>query len=147
MTGLRASIRVEPGNDREFEASTPEAIGELVDVLTEPESDDARIEHDGRARDHALYAAVRGAFGYFRYLGPLSGAAEVDEAVVSIGLPKSAEAHGTNNAVYPATTGLELAHFTEALHEFARTAELPTCVQWVTESALRQGNPRPLRRE
>lgn len=148
MTGLRATIRLRPGTDREFDASTPEAIGELVDALAEPESDDARIEHTGRpSADHVLYACVRKGFVYLRYLGPISGAEDVDEAVVPIGEPKSPEARGTTNSTYPPTTGLGLAHFTEALHEFARTAELPTCVQWVTESALASSkNPRPLQR-
>ncbi len=155
MTGLHASIRIHPGTDRQFEASTPQAVGELVDILTQPESDDAYIEHASRPRemddgeefaDHVLYAAVRDQVAYLRYLGPVSGAATVEDAVVPIGDPDSPETSGTNNVVYPASTGLNLARFTEVLREFARTAELPTSVQWTTETDLANGNPAPLPR-
>ncbi len=153
---LQATIRVQSGTDRQFEASTPQDIGELVELLAEAESDDARIEHarsprerdDGEeVADHVLYATVRSnGFAYMRYIGPISGAGDVRDAVVPLGHPKSPEARGTNNSHYPATTGVELALFTEALHEFVATAELPTCVQWTTETQLEASDPAPLTR-
>lgn len=150
---LRATIREESGDDRSYEAATPQDIGELVEALAESGVDDADIEHADRAErpeggpDHVLHAAVRSnGYGYLRYRGPISGAEQVQEPVVPVGHPKSSETTGTKNARYPATTGLELALFTEALHEFDATGELPTCLAWTTEARIEANAPKPIER-
>lgn len=153
MTGLYADIHSQSGSDRRFDAATPQAIGELVDLLADPDSDDARIEHTGRSgaggaggSDHVLYVAVRDGLAYLRYEGPVSGAPNVLDPVVPVGSLESGGTRSKRGVRYPASTGLELAHFTEALHEFARTSELPTCVQWVREADLDSGKPAPVAR-
>lgn len=147
---LRTTIHDESGTEREHEATTPQDIGELVETLAEAGATEARIEHADRPAseggpDHALHAAVRSTYGYLRYSGPISGAEHVQEPVVAIGHPKSPGAEGTEHS-YPATTGLELALLTEALHEFDTTAELPTCLAWTTEAQIADNDPRPLQR-
>ena len=148
---LRTTIRDESGNEREHEASTPQDIGELVETLVESGAAEARIEHADRPEsggggpDHQLHAAVRSSYGYLRYSGPISGADHVQDPVVPIGHPKSPGASGVEHS-YPATTGLELALLTEALHEFDTTAELPTCLAWTTEAQVEANDPRPLQR-
>lgn len=150
---LRAMIRAESGNEREYEASTPQDIGELVEALAESGVDEAGVEHpdrpensDGTA-DHLLHVAVRAnGYGYLRYSGPISGAEHVQDPVVPIGHPKSPETTGPNKVRFPATTGLELALLTEALHEFDATAELPMCLAWTTESQIEANDPVPIKR-
>jgi len=147
---LRTTIRDESGTEREQEASTPQDIGELVEALVDSGASEARIEHTERSgsdggSDHALWAAVRSTYAYLRYSGPISGAEHVQDPVVPIGHPKSPGTEGVERT-YPATTGLELALFTEALHEFDTTAELPTCVAWTTEAQIENNDPRPLQR-
>ena len=92
MPALRATIRMRTGEDESVDAATPQAIGELVDLLADKDAHDATIEILGEgtgSERRVLDAAVHDGFAYLRYRGPVSGAPSIDEPVVSIGNPAS----------------------------------------------------------
>jgi hypothetical protein len=155
---LRASVRISStGTDQWVDMAFRADVAPFLTMLGRADADDAYLEHQGRPRevdpddgddvgDHVMYVAVRDRWAYLRYLGPVTGVAELRDAVVPLGDPTSPPTHGTNNVDYLSGTGLPVETVATALTEFLSTAELPTSIQWITENDLAAGRTRVLQR-
>ncbi|GAA3022602.1 Imm1 family immunity protein [Actinokineospora globicatena] len=115
-------------------AHTPQDVGRLVALLSEPSANPAMVVHLDRplvisefsgntVPDHLLWALVHSGFGYLSHFCP------EHPYSVPIGDPASPARH-YDHTEFEAGSGVSFDVFTQALKEFLTTAARPTCVQW-----------------
>lgn len=106
-------------------------VGELVQELSDPMADLARLIHSDRSlydqergfRDHDVYANVVDGFGY------LSHQDRNHDKAYPVGDPRS-EGCEFDDDDFPPGSGLPLEQFTAAIVEFLHTTERPTAISW-----------------
>lgn len=109
----------------------PSEIDDLIARLAEPNAGAATIWHEGRELadsstgmlDHDVAAAVANGFGYLSYID-----ADHDFAVLD-GDPGS-PALNTEDAEFPAGSGVALPMLAAALRDFLETGQRPDRVDW-----------------